>query len=167
MASAGWGRVAGKGGREGECSEGMRRIVAVLHVARLVLEVRVTLQVWQGRCESAVEEQRQQRLRVSQIRARWLATRGNPELAARVLEVRRMRACITAGEWVHASMMFGEWDGRVDDMRRGWQEGAGRRLRGQRTKSSRGTKKIGWVPPKGERICKTRWGLFFHGEKKW
>ena len=76
-----------RGGREG-----VRRLVGALQVARSALGVRVTLQGWRDRWESAQEEARQRDVRRVECRARWL--QGHPELAARAVQVKRMRgAC--------------------------------------------------------------------------
>ena len=88
----------------------MRRLVGALQVARSALGVRVTLQGWRDRCESAQEEARQRDVRRAEGRARWL--QGHPELAARAGQVKRMQGEMTAeerGKWARSSRLLREW----------------------------------------------------------
>ena len=91
-------------------TEGVRRLVEALQVAWLALGMRVTLQGWRDRWESAQEAARQRDVRRLEGRARWL--QGHPELAARAGQVKQMRGEMTAEEreeWARSSRLLREW----------------------------------------------------------
>ena len=104
--------------------------MGALQVAWLALGVRVTLQGWRDRWESAQEEARQRDVRRAECRARWL--QGHPELAARAVQVKQMRGGMSEeerGEWLRSSRLLREWgwSSRWDGpgCGWGWEEAAG------------------------------------------
>ena len=108
----------------------MRRLVGALQVAWLALGVRVTLQGWRDRWESAQEGAMQRDVRRAECRARWL--QGHPELAARAVQVKQMRGGMSEeerGEWLRSSRLLREWgwSSRWDGpgCGWGWEEAAG------------------------------------------